>query len=69
MQRIVTFKIDTRLLRLLDRYAKRRRLTRSEVIREAIIRLLESEGVKVREYINSMPEPEEKRGVIIEVPV
>ncbi|MET1101566.1 MAG: ribbon-helix-helix protein, CopG family [Pyrodictiaceae archaeon] len=49
MYRIVTFKIDEGLLDALDRYAKKERMTRSEVIREAIIRLLKSKGVKIAE--------------------
>ncbi len=47
VQRIVSFKISSELLKLLDRYARRKRMTRSEVIREAIVRLLRSEGYSV----------------------
>ena len=72
MQRIVTFKIDSRLLRLLDRYARKRRLTRSEVIREAIVRLLESEGIRVEDYLRKQSIEEQERpsnAVVIEVVV
>ncbi len=66
MQRIVTFKIDSELLKILDRYAKSKRMTRSEVIREAIIRLLESEGIKVEPL---MRRSIESRGPVIEITV
>ena len=71
MQRIVTFKIDIALLRLLDRYARRRRLTRSEVIREAIIKLLESEGIKVSDEVKKLKSEEKRQdnAFVIEVPV
>ncbi|MET1127996.1 MAG: ribbon-helix-helix protein, CopG family [Thermoproteota archaeon] len=49
MQRIVTFKIDEDLLSVLDSYARKKRLTRSEVIREAIERLLKDEGIRLPE--------------------
>ncbi|WP_048192044.1 ribbon-helix-helix protein, CopG family [Pyrolobus fumarii] len=48
MLRIVTFKVDEALLEALDRYAKMKRMSRSEAIREAIKRLLESEGIAIR---------------------
>ena len=38
--RVVTFKMDENLLEELDRYAVRNGLTRSDVIRRAIIELL-----------------------------
>jgi len=41
--RVVTFKVDEDLLEKLDTYAKLRKKTRSEVIREAIVRLLKEE--------------------------
>ncbi len=70
MQRIVTFKIDSRLLWLLDRYARRKRMTRSEVIREAIVRLLKSEGIDVEEAVKrAEEEPRGGRAPVIEVPV
>ena len=72
MQRIVTFKIDSRLLRLLDRYARKRRLTRSEVIREAIVKLLESEGIRVEDYLRKQSAEEQEYSsdkVVIEVVV
>lgn len=68
VQRIVTFKIDARLLRLLDRYARERRITRSEAIREAIVRLLESEGFRVEDQLRR-PAEEEFTGPVIEVVV
>ena len=42
--RIVTFKLDPQTLERLDNLAQRKRVHRSELIREAIRRLLESEG-------------------------
>ncbi|BEP18096.1 hypothetical protein PYJP_14480 [Pyrofollis japonicus] len=50
MQRIVTFKIDDSLLKALDMYAKRKGLSRSEVIRAAIESLLRKEGIKVPKH-------------------
>ena len=47
MQRIVTFKIDHRILELLDRYARMHNMTRSEAIREAIVLLLQAEGYDI----------------------
>jgi len=44
--RVVTFKIDEELLEKLDRYALSLGMTRSDVIRKAIIALLE--GMQVR---------------------
>ena len=41
--RVVTFKIEEELLEKLDTYAKLKNITRSEAIRLAIKRLLESE--------------------------
>jgi len=67
MQRIVTFKIEEELLAALDRYARARRLTRSEVIREAIEKLLVSEGIKVPK--KPSPPRFNPRAPIIEVPV
>jgi metal-responsive CopG/Arc/MetJ family transcriptional regulator len=69
MQRIVTFKIDSRLLWLLDRYARRKKMTRSEVIREAIVKLLKSEGINVEEYVKPVEEPRRTDVPVIEVPV
>lgn len=46
--RVVTFKIDSGTLEALDRLASSLRLTRSELIREAIERLLDEYGVEVR---------------------
>ncbi|MEB3851647.1 MAG: ribbon-helix-helix protein, CopG family [Desulfurococcales archaeon] len=45
--RVVTFKIDPRTLEALDRLAATLRMTRSELIREAIERLLDDYGVEV----------------------
>ncbi|KSW11708.1 hypothetical protein CF15_02505 [Pyrodictium occultum] len=67
MQRIVTFKIEEDVLAVLDRYARMRRLTRSEVIREAIERLLRSEGIEVPKSRNSVRY--DPRAPVIEVPV
>ncbi|ABM81444.1 ribbon-helix-helix protein, CopG family [Hyperthermus butylicus] len=67
MQRIVTFKIEEELLALLDRYAKSRRLTRSEVIREAIEKLLESEGIRVPK--KPSPPRYDPRALVIEVAI
>ncbi len=47
MQRIVTFKIDENLLRVLDMCARRYRMTRSELIREAIEYYLRSKGMEI----------------------
>ncbi len=47
MLRIVTFKVDEDLLEALDRYARSKRMSRSEAIREAIKRMLEAEGWKI----------------------
>ncbi len=47
MLKIVTFKLDEALLEALDRYARMKRMSRSEAIREAIKRLLEQEGVPI----------------------
>ncbi|MCC6021731.1 MAG: ribbon-helix-helix protein, CopG family [Sulfolobales archaeon] len=40
--RIITFKLDDRLLQAIDRYAVEHRMSRSEVIRLAIIKLVNS---------------------------
>ena len=42
--RVVTFKVDDELLDELDRYAARKRITRSDAIRKAIIELLMRDG-------------------------
>ena len=47
MQRIVTLKMGEGMLRVLDEYARSRRLSRSEVIREAIREYLARKGVKI----------------------
>ncbi|RLG77657.1 MAG: CopG family transcriptional regulator [Thermoprotei archaeon] len=41
--RVVSFKLEEELLELLDLYARQRGKSRSEVIREAIVNLLQSE--------------------------
>jgi predicted transcriptional regulator len=46
--RVVTFKIDSETLEALDKLALSLRLTRSELIREAIERLLDEYGIEVR---------------------
>ena len=43
VMRIVTFKIEEELLTKLDKYARRRNLSRSDAIRKAIEMLLEQE--------------------------
>ncbi len=63
MQRIVTFKLDEELLRVLDRYAKMKGLSRSEVIRAAIETLLQKEGIKLPE-IRSEPRYDPRAPVI-----
>jgi len=45
--RIVTFKVDVEVLEALDKLARRKRVSRSELIREAITRMLIEEGVIV----------------------
>ncbi len=64
MHRIVTFKIDEELLALLDAYAKSKDMTRSEVIREAIIQLLKSEGYHISRVTSFKPNP---RAPVIEI--
>ncbi len=43
--RVVTFKVDPLLLEKIDEYARKRRLSRSEVLRDAIQLLLATEGI------------------------
>jgi metal-responsive CopG/Arc/MetJ family transcriptional regulator len=64
-QRIVTFKIEESLLEALDAYAQRKGLTRSEVIRDAIERMLQSEGVEIRRR-EEKPDP---RSLVIEITI
>ena len=45
--RIVTFKVDVEVLEALDRLARRKRVSRSELIREAITRMLMEEGMMI----------------------
>lgn len=47
MYRIVTFKVDVEVLEALDRLARRKRVSRSELIREAITRMLMEEGMMI----------------------
>jgi len=42
--RVITFKIDESLLEEIDRLATRKGLTRSDVIRKALLELLRREG-------------------------
>jgi len=44
--RIVTFKVDERLLEELDKYALRNGMTRSDAIRKAILELLRNSKPK-----------------------
>ena len=43
--RIVTFKVNVEVLEALDKLARRKRVSRSELIREAITKMLMEEGV------------------------
>ncbi|MEB2835930.1 MAG: ribbon-helix-helix protein, CopG family [Desulfurococcales archaeon] len=52
--RIVTFKVDPPTLEALDRLASTLRVSRSDLIREAIERLLDEYGVRVE---RRPPEP------------
>jgi len=45
--RIVTFKVDVEVLEALDRLARKKRVSRSELIREAITKMLMEEGMMV----------------------
>jgi metal-responsive CopG/Arc/MetJ family transcriptional regulator len=45
---VVTFKADPDMLQLLDRYAIKYRISRSEAIRKAIVEMIESESGEVR---------------------
>ncbi len=63
MHRIVTFKLDARVLELLDKLARKRRVTRSEIIREAIYRLLmDEEGIRVYDYLYPRRVEDEEAG-------
>ncbi len=44
MLRIVTFKVEEEILEKIDKYAQEKKLTRSDVIRLALLNLLNSEG-------------------------
>ncbi|RUM47060.1 MAG: CopG family transcriptional regulator [Hyperthermus sp.] len=68
MHRIVTFKIDESLLYQLDKYAKSRRMTRSEAIREAIMNLLAKAGYNIAKEKTTILTAR-SRSPIIEVPV
>ncbi len=46
MLRIVTFKLEEELLEEIDRYAQSKRLTRSDVIRLALLNLLSNKKQK-----------------------
>lgn len=46
--RVVTFKLEDELLRELDLYAINKRLSRSEVIRLALLKYLKDDGKLVR---------------------
>ncbi len=51
MLRIVTFKLEEELLEEVDKYAQSKRLTRSDVIRLALLNLLSSKKQRLsREY-------------------
>jgi len=45
--RIITVKMDEELVQLIDLYAVNKRMSRSEVIREAVIEYLVIRGVKI----------------------
>ncbi len=65
----MTFKISEDLLRALDEYARSNKLSRSEVIREAIVLLLRSRGVNVEKYRGGSAAGTGGRGLVIEVQV
>ncbi len=46
VNRVVSFKIDESLLHILDSFAAKKRLSRSDVIRQAIIKFLKENGVE-----------------------
>ncbi len=48
IMRVVTFKLEDELLRELDLYAINKRLSRSEVIRLALLKYLKDDGKLVR---------------------
>lgn len=51
MLRIVTFKLEEELLEEVDKYAQSKKLTRSDVIRLALLNLLSSKKQRLsREY-------------------
>ena len=51
MLRIVTFKLEEELLEEIDKYAQSKKLTRSDVIRLALLNLLSSKKQRLsREY-------------------
>ena len=62
MKRIVTFKLDDWLLKLLDMYAERHRMHRSEAIREAIVKLLLEQ-----DYRLEPPREEDSDAITVEV--
>ncbi len=47
MVRVITFKLDATILEVLDKTARRLGLSRSELIREAILRYLDDLGVDI----------------------
>ena len=51
MMRVVSFKIEEDLLEMLEEYARKRGLTKSEVIRRAIIEYI-SERPELKPYIS-----------------
>ena len=67
MLRIVTFKVDEHLLRALDAYARKYRMSRSEAIREAIKMLLKSSGIEVKR--EATPIKSDNRSLVIEIDV
>ncbi len=50
MLRVITFKLDERTLELLDLYAKKHRISRSDAIRDAIWLLLKKNTRLYTEY-------------------
>jgi len=67
--RVVTFKVDEEVVEELDRLAKRRRLTRSELIREAIERYLREQGVPMRPRHSPAVLRHDPRALVFEVEV
>ena len=68
-QLIVTFKVSREMLRVLDEYARRHGLTRSEVIREAIAEYLRRRGYRRLPPALSPVPKHDRRALVVEVDV